>query len=57
MSKTLYYRSRRDVLKLLGAAGLASAFGGVMPRAFAANKLVVGVIYVGPKDDYGYSQA
>ena len=26
-------------------------------RAFAADKVVVGVIYVGPKDDYGYNQA
>ncbi len=57
MSRTSYHPSRRDVLKFLGAAGITSAFGGVMPRAFAANKLVVGVIYVGPKDDYGYSQA
>ena len=57
MSKIVYHRSRRDVLKLLGAAGLAGAFGGAMPRAFAANNLVVGVIHVGPKDDYGYSQA
>jgi basic membrane protein A len=26
-------------------------------EAFAQTKLVVGVIYVGPKDDYGYNQA
>jgi len=50
--------SRRDVLKLFGAAGLAgttASFAG--GRAFAADKLVVGVIYVGPRDDYGYNQA
>jgi len=50
--------SRRDVLKLFGAAGIAgtaASFAG--SRAFAADKLVVGVIYVGPRDDYGYNQA
>jgi simple sugar transport system substrate-binding protein len=51
-------RQRRDLLKRLGAAG---ALGALAPfgieRAFAADKLVVGVIYVGPKDDYGYNQA
>jgi simple sugar transport system substrate-binding protein len=49
---------RREVLKRLGAAG---ALGALAPlgigRAFGADKLVVGVIYVGPKDDYGYNQA
>jgi simple sugar transport system substrate-binding protein len=50
--------SRRDFIKTLGAAGLATAFGSVLARrAFAAEKITVGVIYVGPKDDYGYSQA
>ena len=50
--------SRRDVLKLFGAVGISGAtasFAG--GRAFAADKLVVGVIYVGPRDDYGYNQA
>jgi simple sugar transport system substrate-binding protein len=50
--------SRRDVLKLFGAVGIGGAtasFAG--SRAFAADKLVVGVIYVGPRDDYGYNQA
>ena len=28
-----------------------------MGRAAAADKLIVGVIYVGPRDDYGYNQA
>lgn len=46
---------RREVLRALAAGSLAA---GMSPlRAFAADKLVVGVIYVGPKDDYGYSQA
>ena len=49
---------RREILKRLGAAGALGAlapFG--MKRALAADKLVVGVIYVGPKDDYGYNQS
>jgi basic membrane protein A and related proteins len=50
--------SRRDVLKLFGAAGIAGTAGSFAgSRAFAADKLVVGVIYVGPRDDYGYNQA
>jgi simple sugar transport system substrate-binding protein len=50
--------SRRDVLKLLGAAGVAGAVPTLAAgSARAADKLVVGVIYVGPRDDYGYNQA
>src|SRR3989441_1651359 len=47
---------RRELL--LGLAG-AGALGALVAagRAFAADKLVVGVIYVGPRDDYGYNQA
>jgi basic membrane protein A len=50
--------NRRDVLKALGAAGALGALAPLAPRpALAADKLVVGVIYVGPRDDYGYNQA
>jgi len=50
--------ARRDLLKALAAAGVTTAIGpGLIARAFAADKITVGVIYVGPKDDYGYSQA
>ena len=50
--------TRRDVLRGLGAAGALGALGALRPRpAHAAGKLVVGVIYVGPRDDYGYNQA
>jgi basic membrane protein A len=50
--------SRRDALKTLGAAGAVAALGLAVARpARAADKLVVGVIYVGPRDDYGYNQA
>jgi simple sugar transport system substrate-binding protein len=58
MSNSSKRFSRRDVLKQLGAAGVTGAlsqFG--LQSAFAADKLVVGVIYVGPRDDYGYNQA
>ncbi|HTO13604.1 MAG TPA: BMP family ABC transporter substrate-binding protein, partial [Candidatus Binatia bacterium] len=46
---------RRQVLKAFGAAGIAGALGA--RGAWAADKLVIGVIYVGPRDDYGYNQA
>jgi simple sugar transport system substrate-binding protein len=45
--------SRRQ---LLGTAAAAGAMGLVPGRAFAKD-LVVGFIYVGSKDDYGYNQA
>lgn len=50
--------SRREALGRLGAAGALGALAplGLRPAA-AADKLVVGVIYVGPRDDYGYNQA
>lgn len=50
-------RTRRDVLKAAVAAGLCAAAPGIVSRAHAQSKLTVGVIYVGPKDDYGYNQA
>lgn len=45
--------TRRDTLKSLAALGAA----GAAPFAFAQKPLTVGVIYVGPRDDYGYNQA
>jgi simple sugar transport system substrate-binding protein len=45
--------NRRDSLKTLAALGAAAA----SPLAFAQKPLTVGVIYVGPRDDYGYNQA
>jgi len=45
--------TRRDTLKSLAAL---SALG-ASPLAFAQKPLTVGVIYVGPRDDYGYNQA
>jgi simple sugar transport system substrate-binding protein len=58
MHDTIERVSRRDVLRGLGAAGALAALAPLRPRAAAAQgKLVVGVIYVGPRDDYGYNQA
>ncbi len=58
MSDPIERLDRRTLLKRLGMAG---ALGALAPlgarRALAADKLVVGVIYVGPRDDYGYNQA
>lgn len=50
--------NRREMLQRLGMAGALGVIGSFGPRvAAAADKLVVGVIYVGPRDDYGYNQA
>jgi basic membrane protein A and related proteins len=45
--------NRRDSLKSLAALSVAS----LSPLAFGQKPLTVGVIYVGPRDDYGYNQA
>ena len=53
-----FSKKRRQVLKGLAAAGmtgLAASYG--MSPAFAAKKVNMGFIYVGPRDDYGYNQA
>ena len=58
MSDATQKLDRRDVLRGLGAAGALAGLAPLYPRAaVAADKLVVGVIYVGPRDDYGYNQA
>ena len=49
--------NRRDSLKSLAAIGVASAVGGWSELALAQKPMTIGVIYVGPKDDYGYNQA
>ncbi len=46
--------SRRSVLK--GVAGATLGFGGIR-RALAAADLIVGVVYVGARDDFGWNQA
>jgi basic membrane protein A and related proteins len=58
MGDSIHRINRRQMLQRLGMAGALGAIGGLGPRrAHAADKLVVGVIYVGPRDDYGYNQA
>jgi simple sugar transport system substrate-binding protein len=49
--------NRRLALKSLAAAGAAVSLGGLSLSAQAQKPLTVGVIYVGPRDDYGYNQA
>jgi simple sugar transport system substrate-binding protein len=52
-----FFLSRRNVLQGLAAGtALATTGLGAIRPAFAKD-LVVGFIYVGPKDDYGYNQA
>ena len=48
--------SRSAVAACWAARGAAAALGLTGP-ARAQKPLVVGFIYVGPKDDYGYNQA
>ena len=50
---TSSHLNRRDSLKTLAALGAAAT----SPFAFAQKPITVGVIYVGPRDDYGYNQA
>ena len=54
---TMSQFNRRDSLKSLAALASASALGGWSALANAQKPLTVGVIYVGPRDDYGYNQA
>ena len=49
--------NRRDSLKTLAALGAAGTLGGLSSLANAQKPLTIGVIYVGPRDDYGYNQA
>jgi simple sugar transport system substrate-binding protein len=58
MSKSPFSPARRTVLKSALGAGALAALGPLALRdAQAAGKLTVGVIYVGPRDDFGYNQA
>ena len=53
---SLKHLNRRDSLKSLVALGAVGALS-ASDFAFAQKPLTVGVIYVGPRDDYGYNQA
>ena len=50
---------RRKVLKSLAALGMTSLTGGfsITSALAASKKVIMGFIYVGPRDDYGYNQA
>lgn len=49
--------SRRDSIKSIAAIGAAGALGLSTQAQAQAKPITVGVIYVGPRDDFGYNQA
>ena len=50
--------SRRTLLHTMTAAGALGALGAGLPwKPALAKDLVVGFVYVGPRDDFGYNQA
>jgi len=53
----LNHLNRRESLKSLAALGTAGTLGAWSLQAQAQKPLTIGVIYVGPRDDYGYNQA
>jgi len=53
----MHQPNRRDSLKTLAALGAAGTLGALPQFAHAQKPITVGVIYVGPRDDYGYNQA
>lgn len=52
-----FSQRRRQTLKSLAALGATGTLGALAPLARAQAPLTVGVIYVGPRDDFGYNQA
>lgn len=54
---TRFLSTRRHFLKAGTAMGAAAILPLGVGRAIAQEPLVVGFIYVGPKDDFGYNQA
>ena len=49
--------NRRTWIKGVGASGPTLALGGLSELALAQKNLTIGMIYVGPKDDFGYNQS
>ena len=49
--------NRRDSLKCLAALTAAGTLSTWSELALAQKPMTIGVIYVGPRDDYGYNQA
>ena len=54
---SLHHQNRRESLKSLAALTAAGTLAGRSSQALAQKPMTVGVIYVGPRDDYGYNQA
>ncbi|HEU0199471.1 MAG TPA: BMP family ABC transporter substrate-binding protein [Burkholderiaceae bacterium] len=48
---------RRQVLQAFGAAGAGALAAGPLQALAQGKPLTVGVLYVGPRDDFGYNQA
>ena len=48
---------RRQLLAAGGLAGASLALPGALRMALAQTPITVGIIYVGPRDDFGYNQA
>jgi len=48
---------RQWIKQVAGATTSVALANTLMGRAFAADPLVIGAIYVGPKDDYGWNQS
>ena len=49
--------NRRTWIKNVGMAGAGVALGGLSDLVLAQKPLTIGMIYVGPKDDFGYNQS
>ncbi len=49
--------SRRDLMKATAALSLAATTMPLLSRRARAADITVGIIYVGPRDDFGYNQA
>ncbi len=50
-------RNRRSWLKAVGATGAGVAMAGWSDLVLAQKPITIGMIYVGPKDDFGYNQS
>ena len=48
---------RRTLLKSAAASAAGVAAGGLPFKAAAATAPIIGIIYVGPRDDFGWNQA
>ena len=54
---SIKHPTRRDSLKSLAVLSSVGALGAWSSFALAQKPITVGVIYVGPRDDYGYNQS